>query len=140
MPIRSLALLLSDVPIAAGYRYDARDSLGNRMDTAKVIESPAGGYLVVYHSGRVCHLASSGGLMMWTHRGVIDEPATQPTIAMAPDGAPVRRRRCAWRMIPPRFATSGVPPGPKGNERVRQLPPGGRAHRGDTGADMAGAP
>ena len=87
MPSRSLALLLSYAPTAAAYRYGAMDSLGHRMDTAKVIQSPVGGYLVVYHSGRVCHLASSGGLMMWTHRGVVDEPATQPAIAMAPDGA-----------------------------------------------------
>jgi hypothetical protein len=82
----SLALLLGDVRNAAAYRYGAMDSLGNRMDTAKVIQSPADGYLAVYHSGRVCHLASSGDLMTWTHRAVIDEPATQPTIAMAPDG------------------------------------------------------
>jgi hypothetical protein len=86
MPIRSLALLLGDVRAAAAYRYDARDSLGSRMDTAKVIESPVGGYLAVYHSGRVCHLAVSSDLMTWTHRAVIDEPATQPTIALAPDG------------------------------------------------------
>jgi hypothetical protein len=82
----SLALLLGDVRNATAYRYGAMDSLGNRMDTAKVIQSLADGYLAVYHSGRVCHLASSGDLMMWTHRAVIDEPATQPTIAMAPDG------------------------------------------------------
>jgi hypothetical protein len=86
MPIRSLALLLGDVRAAAAYRYGARDSRGHRMDTAKVIHSPAGGYLAVYHSGRVCHLGSSSDLMTWTHRAVIDEPATQPTIAMAPDG------------------------------------------------------
>jgi hypothetical protein len=86
MPIRSLALLLGDVRAAAAYRYGARDSLGNRMDTAKVIQSPAGGYLAVYHSGRVCHLGSSSDLMTWTHRAVVDEPATQPTIAIAPDG------------------------------------------------------
>jgi hypothetical protein len=86
MPIRSLALLLGDVRAAAAYRYDARDSLGHRMDTAKVIPAPAGGYLAVYHSGRVCHLGSSSDLMTWTHRAVVDEPATQPTIAMAPDG------------------------------------------------------
>jgi len=86
MPISSLALSLGHVRAAAAYRYGARDSLGNPMDTAKVIDSPAGGYLAVYHSGRVCHLASSGDLMTWTHRAVVDEPATQPTIAMAPDG------------------------------------------------------
>ena len=102
------------------------------MDTAKVIQGPAGGYLAVYHSGRVCHLASSGDLMMWTHRAVIDEPATQPTIAIAPDGAPVRRRRCAWRMTRP-VRHVGVPPGPQGNERVASFPPCGRAHRGHTG-------
>ena len=86
MPISSLALLLGDVRNATAYRYGAVDSLGNRMDTAKVIQSPVDGYLAVYHSGQVCHLASSGDLMTWTHRAVIDEPATQPTIAMAPDG------------------------------------------------------
>jgi hypothetical protein len=51
-----LAGLLSDVRAAIAFRYDAHDSLGNRMDTAKVIPSPAGGYLAVYHSGQVCHL------------------------------------------------------------------------------------
>jgi hypothetical protein len=71
---------------AAAHRYGARDSLGYRMDTAKVIQSPAGGYLAVYHSGRVCHLGASTDLMRWTHRAVVDEPATQPTIAIAPDG------------------------------------------------------
>jgi hypothetical protein len=86
MSIRSLAWLIGDVRGAAAYRYGARDSLGHLMDTAKVIQSPAGGYLAVYHSGRVCHLGSSSDLMTWTHRAVIDEPATQPTIAIAPDG------------------------------------------------------
>src|SRR5919197_1165848 len=86
----SLALLLGNVRNATAYRYGAMDSLGNRMDTAKVIHSPADGFLAVYHSGRVCHLASSGDLMTWTHRAVIDEPATQPTIAMALDAAVVR--------------------------------------------------
>jgi hypothetical protein len=86
MPIKSLALLLGDVRNAAAYRYGARDSLGNRMDTAKVIQSPQAGYLAVYHSGDVCHLAVSDDLMTWTPRAVIDQPATQPTIATAPDG------------------------------------------------------
>jgi hypothetical protein len=86
MPMRSLALLIGEVRVAAACRYGARDSLGYLMDTAKVIQSPAGGYLAVYHSGRVCHLGSSSDLMTWTHRAVVDEPATQPTIAIAPDG------------------------------------------------------
>ena len=71
---------------ATAFRYDAHDSLGNRMDTAKVIASPTGGYLAVYHSGQTCHLATSTDLMEWTHRAVIDQPATQPTIAATGDG------------------------------------------------------
>lgn len=81
-----LAGLLGDVRAATAFRYDARDSLGNRMDTAKVIVGPAGGYLAVYHSGQTCHLATSTDLMQWTHRAVIDQPATQPTIAATGDG------------------------------------------------------
>ena len=81
-----LAGLLGDVRAATAFRYDARDSLGNRMDTAKVIVSPAGGYLAVYHSGQTCHLATSADLMQWTHQAVIDQPATQPTIAATGDG------------------------------------------------------
>jgi hypothetical protein len=81
-----LAGLLGDVRAASAFRYDAHDLAGNRMDTAKVISSPAGGYLAVYHSDEVCHLATSTNLMTWTHRAVIDEPATQPTIASTGDG------------------------------------------------------
>jgi hypothetical protein len=81
-----LAALLGDVRAANAFRYDARDSAGNRMDTAKVIGGPAGGYLAVYHSGEVCHLATSSDLMEWTHRAVVDEPATQPTIAATGGG------------------------------------------------------
>jgi hypothetical protein len=80
-----LAGLLDDVRAASAFRYDAHDSAGNRMDTAKVIPSPAGGYLAVYHDGEVCHLATSTDLMTWTHRAVVDEPATQPTIASTGD-------------------------------------------------------
>ena len=81
-----LAGLLGDVPAATAFRYDAHDSAGNRMDTAKVIAGPDGGYLAVYHSGEVCHLATSTDLMEWAHRAVVDEPATQPTIAATGDG------------------------------------------------------
>src|SRR5829696_8490107 len=70
-----LAGLLGDVRAATAFRYDAHDSVGNRMDTAKVIVSPAGDYLAVYHSGQTCHLATSADLMQWTHRVVIDQPA-----------------------------------------------------------------
>ena len=71
---------------ATAFRYDAHDSVGNRMDTAKVIASPTGGYLAVYHSGQTCHVATSTDLMQWTHQAVIDQPATQPTIAATGGG------------------------------------------------------
>ena len=34
----------------------------------------------------MCHLATATDLMTWTHRAVIDQPATQPTIAATGDG------------------------------------------------------
>jgi hypothetical protein len=101
MPIRSLALLLSDVPTAAAYRYGAMDSLGHRMDTAKVIQSPAGGYLAVYHSGPGLSPRLLG------RPGDVDAPwgrrraGNTASDRHGPDGAPVRHRRCAWRMTPP---------------------------------------
>jgi len=81
-----LAGLVGDVRAATAFRYDAHDSAGNRMDTAKVIAGPDGGYLAVYHDHETCHLATSTDLMSWTHQAVIDEPATQPTIASTGDG------------------------------------------------------
>jgi hypothetical protein len=86
MAMTRLAGLLGDVRAATAFRYDAHDSAGNRMDTAKVIASPAGGYLAVYHDHETCHLATSTDLMSWTHRAVIDEPATQATVASTGDG------------------------------------------------------
>ena len=74
-----LAELLGDVRAAAAFRYDAHDSAGNRMDTAKVIAGPAGGYLAVYHDHETCHLATSTDLMTWTHQAVVDEPAIAGT-------------------------------------------------------------
>jgi hypothetical protein len=47
-----LAALLGDVRAAAAFWYDAKDSLGNRMDTAKVIEHP---------EGRSCWMRSPAG-------------------------------------------------------------------------------
>jgi hypothetical protein len=43
MSARTLRTILGDVPGANGYRYDAKDSAGNRMDTVKIIDNPAGG-------------------------------------------------------------------------------------------------
>lgn len=81
--------LIGDVP-AATYRYGIRDDLGRTMDTLKVIESQAGGYLAVYHVGTghgyEVHLATSTDLLNWKHQALLDDPASQPTIASTPDG------------------------------------------------------
>lgn len=86
---RELIELIGDVP-AATARYDIRDDLGRSMDTLKVIESGDGGYLAVYHVGTghgyAVHLAASTDLVTWRHWTLLDEPASQPTIASTPDG------------------------------------------------------
>jgi hypothetical protein len=88
--IDRLVGILEDVASAVS-RYQVRDDLGNSMDTLKVIESPAGGYLGVYHRifGRrlTVHVATSTDLLDWRHRGVLDEPASQPWIKALPGGA-----------------------------------------------------
>jgi hypothetical protein len=86
----ALIELLTDVP-AATARYDIRDDGGRSMDTLKVIASPAGGYLAVYHCGIgnqqfAVHVAVSDDLLHWTHRAELDRPASQPTIAALDDG------------------------------------------------------
>jgi hypothetical protein len=87
--IGDLIGLIGDVP-AATSRYDIRDDLGRTMDTLKVIENPAGGYLAVYHVGTgrgyEVHLATSADLLNWRHRARLDPDASQPTIAVTPDG------------------------------------------------------
>jgi PA14 domain len=82
----SLASIIGAVTTATGYRYGVRDDVGNRMDTLKVIDSPAGGYLGVYHTGDEVKLATSGDLLTWTFRRTLDPQATQPTIVALPTG------------------------------------------------------
>jgi hypothetical protein len=88
--IDGLVEILEDVP-AASARYQVRDDLGVPMDTLKIIEGTGGGYLGVYHRMRrhrlTVHVATSTDLLHWTHRAVLDDRATQPTIAALPDGS-----------------------------------------------------
>ena len=88
--VRELIEWLTDVP-AATARYGVRDDLGRTMDTLKVIENPAGGYLGVYHTGIghdqfAVHVATSADLTTWTYRATADQPASQPTIAALAGG------------------------------------------------------
>jgi transposase InsO family protein len=52
-PTTRLAELLGDVRAATAFRYDAHDSLGNRMDTAKVIEHLGGAVVLDAFSRRI---------------------------------------------------------------------------------------
>ena len=82
----SLATIIGTVTAATGFRYGVRDSVGNRMDTLKVIDNPAGGYLAVYHTSDEVKLATSSDLLTWTFRCTLDTQATQPTIVALPSG------------------------------------------------------
>jgi len=87
----ALVSMLEDVPSATAYRYLTRDSVGNTMDTLKVIEGSPSRYLGVYHtlSGGVFRVkvATSTDLMSWTFRTDLDEYASQPTISRLSDGS-----------------------------------------------------
>jgi hypothetical protein len=77
------------VPGATGHRYSAHDSDGRGMDTLKIIDGPAGGYLGVYHQGTEVWLGASDDLLSWTAASMLDHQATQPTILQLPTGAVV---------------------------------------------------
>jgi hypothetical protein len=92
--------LIEDVTHADARRYDARDSAGRKMDTAKIIQDPAGGYLAVYHtyiSGvpRVS-VASSSDLLSWTFRRELGSLASQPYLLALTDGGFL----AAWEQEP----------------------------------------
>jgi hypothetical protein len=73
----------------ARYVVRARDSTGAGMDTAKITEDPAGGYLAVYHALRQgvfsVLLATSDDLISWTRRAELGRNASQPFITVLPD-------------------------------------------------------
>jgi hypothetical protein len=88
-PAAVLSAAIDNVPRATGRRYAARDDHGRSMDTLKIIPRPGGGYLGVYHSGsqgafRV-YVAESRDLLHWTSKAVLDNNASQPTIAVLSD-------------------------------------------------------
>ena len=82
----SLQSIIGSVIAATAFRYDVKDSLGAGMDTLKIIQNPAGGYLGVYHTGNGVKLATSSDLLNWTFRRTLDAQASQPTIHALPTG------------------------------------------------------
>lgn len=83
-PRQLLLEALTSVKGSTGFRYNARDDQGARLDTIKIIESPAGGYLGVYHykmgSEFEVRLARSTNLLDWYYIRTLEEDASQPYI------------------------------------------------------------
>jgi hypothetical protein len=81
---------IEDVTSATAYRYGARDDQGTSLDTLKVVPSPAGGYIGVYHAlvggVFVTKLARSKDLLRWKHVVDLAAHGSQPTIAALSDG------------------------------------------------------
>lgn len=87
---RLLRAAIEDVTHATAFRYGARDDQGTSLDTLKIIRSPEGGYLGVYHAQQqgvfVVKLARSADLLTWVHVVDLEAHASQPTIAATSDG------------------------------------------------------
>jgi acid phosphatase type 7 len=85
-----LRAALENVTAATAHRYGARDNVGNSMETLKIVQSPAGGYLGVYHTRSKgvlsVRIAVSTNLLQWTYRAMLDTHASQPTLAALSDG------------------------------------------------------
>jgi hypothetical protein len=71
--------------------YQTRDNTGFTVDTIKVIRSPAGGYLGVYHVNKsetfAVRVATSSDLVNWTYRATLAQRAHDPTIRQLSDGS-----------------------------------------------------
>jgi hypothetical protein len=95
-----LRTMIENVREATGSRYGVRDSAGRTMDTAKITQDPAGGYLAVYHSYRKgvprVSVATSADLLTWTFRHEFGSGTSQPAIAATSDGGFV----VAWEQEP----------------------------------------
>ena len=88
IPLRTI---VEDVPGSAAHRYAARDNLGNSMVALKLVKSPFGGYLGVYHSvasGRYAvKVATSFDLLNWRFQANLADNGSQPTIYKLKRGA-----------------------------------------------------
>ncbi|KAJ7906239.1 hypothetical protein B0H13DRAFT_719256 [Mycena leptocephala] len=96
-----LLSLLVDVASADGVVYGATDSQGRTMDTAKVIQTPEGDYLAVYHTLRAdgrfhAAIATSTDLLHFTFVADFGAGSSQPTLFSVGDGSYVM----AWEQDP----------------------------------------
>jgi hypothetical protein len=85
-----LQTMIEDAAGATAARYGTRDDRGVPMHTLKITPSPAGGYLGVYHAfaggAAAVWVATSGDLLHWRQRAMLDRNASQPAIAALSDG------------------------------------------------------
>lgn len=85
-----ISILQRDKPPTES-RYQTRDNTGFTVDTIKVIRSPAGGYLGVYHVNKSetfdVRVATSSDLIDWTYRATLAQRAHDPTIRQLSDGS-----------------------------------------------------
>jgi hypothetical protein len=95
-----LQTLVENVTEADAYVYNAKDSDGRSMDTAKIIEDPNGGYLAIYHTeiGGVFRvsIATSTDLINWMFEQELGVEASQPHMVALPDGGFI----VAWEQEP----------------------------------------
>jgi hypothetical protein len=89
-PLEWLSATIEDVAGATAARYRTRDDRATPMHTLKIISSPSGGYLGVYHAFvrgvATVRVATSVDLLHWRYRATLDRHASQPTIAALSDG------------------------------------------------------
>ena len=86
-----LRTIVEDVPGSTAHSYGTRDNVGNSMHTLKVVKSPLGGYLGVYHTvigtRYVVKVATSLDLLNWRFEANLAVDASQPTIYSLKRGA-----------------------------------------------------
>ncbi|MDH6128528.1 hypothetical protein [Kitasatospora sp. GP82] len=100
-PRSELRHIIEDVTHATGVRYQAKDSAGRSMDSAKIIQDSSGSYLAVYHAmlgdGRFhAAVATSTDLLNWTFVHDFGPGSSQPTITQISNGGYVM----AWEQDP----------------------------------------
>ena len=90
-PATPLRSIVEDVPGAANYRYGVRDNVGASMDGLKIVQSPYGGYIGVYHAvvGKrsVVRVATSVDLLHWRFETNLVDDASQATVYKLARGA-----------------------------------------------------
>jgi hypothetical protein len=88
---QQLISILQSPTAANASSYQTRDDTGFTVDTIKMISSPTGGYLGVYHvnDNWTFHvrLASSSDLIHWTYRTTLEQYGNTPTIGQLADGS-----------------------------------------------------